>query len=77
MAHSCSHRCRISRSIKAIERESQSENKKQTCPSIERRREGAGSVNEPLIFRRLTLEARGEGVFSEAKVRRAGVWGGG
>ena len=44
-----------------------------TCPRVRRRRVGAGSVNEPLIFRRLTFEARGEGVFSEAKVRRAGV----
>lgn len=44
-----------------------------TCPRVRRRRVGAGSVNEPLIFKRLTFEARGEGVFSEAKVRRAGV----
>jgi hypothetical protein len=44
-----------------------------TCPRAERRRVGAGSVKEPLIFKRLTLEARGEGVFSGTKVRRAGV----
>jgi hypothetical protein len=43
------------------------------CPRAERRRIGAGSVNEPLIFRRLMVEARGEGMFSETKVCHAGV----
>lgn len=69
------HRCRTGWSINAIGYKNKNKNGGVglTCPRVRRRRVGAGSVNEPLIFRRLTFEARGEGVFSEARVRRAGV----
>jgi hypothetical protein len=68
-----SHRYRTGWSTDAIRYKRRKKKKALTCPRVRRRRVGAGSVNEPLIFRRLTFEARGEGVFSEAKVRRAGV----
>lgn len=75
MGRNCSHRCRTDWSTDAIgyKRKKEKGRRGLTCPRVRRRRVGAGSVNEPLIFKRLTFEARGEGVFSEAKVRRAGV----
>lgn len=74
MGRNCSHRCRTGWSTDAIRYKKRKEKRRGlTCPRVRRRRVGAGSVNEPLIFKRLTFEARGEGVFSEAKVRRAGV----
>jgi hypothetical protein len=74
MGHNRSHRCQTGWSTNVIGcKEKINGRRGLTCPRVRRRRVGAGSVNEPLIFRRLTFEARGEGVFSEAKVRRAGV----
>jgi hypothetical protein len=73
MGRSCSHRCRTDWSTNAIGYKKKHGRRGLTCPRVRRRRVGAGSVNEPLIFKRLTFEARGEGVFSEAKVRRTGV----
>jgi hypothetical protein len=76
MGRNCSHRYRTGWSTDRLgtqERKKKKKGRGLTCPRVRRRRVGAGSVNDPLIFRRLTFEARGEGVFSEAKVRRAGV----